>query len=103
MRARLESTSSIDFRFQNSRPESGSDFRFRNRVKSWICAAHFHRAIEELPEEPRQIFDLFCFHGLKQEEAAEFLKVAVRTVKRRWRAARLALHERLGGLPAFEL
>jgi RNA polymerase sigma-70 factor (ECF subfamily) len=55
---------------------------------------------ESLPEEEREVFDLLYVQDLSQEDAARLLGVSVPTVKRRWRAARLRLHEAIrGGLP----
>jgi RNA polymerase sigma factor (sigma-70 family) len=53
--------------------------------------AHFHDAIEKLPQEERETFDLIYYGGLGQEEAAEILRVSTRTIKRRWRLARILL------------
>ncbi len=55
----------------------------------------FHRKVEELPEELRTAFDLLWYQGLTQEQAAHLLNVSVRTVKRRWQSARLALYDAL--------
>ena len=57
----------------------------------------FHAFVERLPDEEREVFDLLWYQGLSQEEAAELLGVNVRAVKRRWREARVRLHELLGG------
>jgi RNA polymerase sigma-70 factor (ECF subfamily) len=43
--------------------------------------------------EKRQAFDLLFYQGLSQEESAAVLGVSVRTLKRRWREARLDLAE----------
>jgi RNA polymerase sigma-70 factor (ECF subfamily) len=59
----------------------------------------FHRRVESLPDESREAFGLLWYDGLTQEEAAEVLEVSVRTVKRRWLAARLALARIPGGSP----
>jgi RNA polymerase sigma-70 factor (ECF subfamily) len=59
--------------------------------------AEFHVQVERLPEEEREVFDLLWYQGLTQEESAGLLSVSQRTVKRRWAAARLRLHEALGG------
>ena len=59
--------------------------------------AAFHDNIEELPEEDRETFDLLFYQGLSQEEAAAALETSVRTVKRRWQRARLALAHALHG------
>jgi RNA polymerase sigma-70 factor (ECF subfamily) len=64
------------------------------RLAAW---SEFHERIASLPEEERETFDLLYYQGLTQAEAAELLEVSERTVKRRWQAARLALHEALQG------
>jgi RNA polymerase sigma factor (sigma-70 family) len=64
------------------------------RLAAW---GEFHRQIDALPDEEREVFDLLWYQGLSQAEAAELLNVSDRTVKRRWQAARLKLHEALGG------
>jgi RNA polymerase sigma-70 factor (ECF subfamily) len=53
----------------------------------------FHEQVQRLPEEEREVFDLLFYQGLTQEVAAKHLGVSVPTVKRRWREARLKLHE----------
>jgi RNA polymerase sigma factor (sigma-70 family) len=65
-----------------------------SRLAAW---GEFHEQIAALPEEERETFDLLYYQGLTQAEAAELLGVSERTVKRRWQAARLALHDALGG------
>ncbi|MFQ3648837.1 MAG: sigma-70 family RNA polymerase sigma factor [Gemmataceae bacterium] len=55
----------------------------------------FHTQIDNLPEEHRQMFDLLFYEELSQEEVAHLLNVSIRTVKRRWQASRLALHQKL--------
>ncbi len=57
----------------------------------------FHARIEALPEEEREVVGLIWYEGLAQEEAAAVLGVSVRTVKRRWQAARLLLYEAVKG------
>jgi RNA polymerase sigma-70 factor (ECF subfamily) len=64
------------------------------RLAEWT---DFHRQVEALPDETRAIVDLLFYQGLSQAEAAAVLGTSERTVKRRWQAARLALHEALGG------
>jgi RNA polymerase sigma-70 factor (ECF subfamily) len=61
--------------------------------------AEFHEQIEGLRESDRQMFDLLWYHGLSQAQAAKLMGVDIRTVKRRWRAARLMLQRRRGGAP----
>ena len=53
-------------------------------------------AAGSLPDELGAVFDLIYYQGLTQAEAAETLGVTVRTIKRYWREARLALHRGRG-------
>lgn len=64
------------------------------RLAQW---SEFHEQVSKLPDEERTLFDLLWYQGLAQSEAAEVVGVSLRTVKSRWRSARLLLHERLGG------
>ena len=64
------------------------------RLAAW---AEFHRQVEALPADEREVFDLLWYEGLSQTEAAELLGVSERTVQRRWQAARLALYDALHG------
>ena len=57
----------------------------------------FHEKIASLPADVRDLFDLLWYQELRQAEVAEMLGVSERTIKRRWAAARIQLHELLGG------
>lgn len=57
--------------------------------------AEFHREVELLPNEDREMFDLLWYQGLSQADAAALIGVSERTVKRRWQRARLAIHMKL--------
>jgi RNA polymerase sigma-70 factor (ECF subfamily) len=57
----------------------------------------FHTAVGALPDEEREVIDLLWYEGLTQEEAAAVLTVSLRTVRRRWQAARLKLTAALDG------
>jgi RNA polymerase sigma factor (sigma-70 family) len=61
--------------------------------------AEFHEQVDRLPESEKEVFDLLWYHALTQQEVADTLGVDVRTVKRRWRSARLTLHDRFHGEP----
>ena len=52
----------------------------------------FHERVDQLPDAEREIVNLLFYEALSQEETAQLLGVNVRTVKRRWQAARLRLH-----------
>jgi RNA polymerase sigma-70 factor (ECF subfamily) len=64
--------------------------------------SEFHQQIEALPDPEREVFQLLWYEGLDQAEIAHLLGVDVRTVKRRWRSAKLLIHEALGGPPPHE-
>ena len=57
----------------------------------------FHRHVEELPEPLREVFDLVWYVQLDQNESAQLLGIGVRTLRRRWRQARLELSRRQEG------
>jgi RNA polymerase sigma-70 factor (ECF subfamily) len=56
------------------------------------------KAIDDLPQEEREVFGLLHVQGLTQGEAAEVLGVSVRTVQRRLNRALLLLAEQLDDL-----
>jgi DNA-directed RNA polymerase specialized sigma24 family protein len=55
-------------------------------------------AIDELPEDEREVFDLVRIQGMTQTEAAQLLGVSVVTVKRRLNRGLRILTERLADL-----
>lgn len=57
----------------------------------------FHRAIDRLPEDEREVMGLVFYHGRTQAEAAELLSVSERKIRRLWRSACGNLHHSLGG------
>lgn len=66
------------------------------------CWTEFHEAVGRLPDGQRDVVDLLFYQGLSQEEAAAMLGVSDRTVRNRWRRARLELFEKLDGrFPEF--
>jgi RNA polymerase sigma-70 factor, ECF subfamily len=56
---------------------------------------HLRRAVDELPEQTRQVIMLVYFQGLKYREAADILSIPVGTVKSRLHAAMQKLAEAL--------
>jgi len=62
------------------------------RLAAW---GEFHQAVESLPEKEREVMDLLWYQGLKQQEAADLLRVDVKTIKRRWRDVKIHLSELL--------
>ena len=59
----------------------------------------FHEKVQRLPQTEREVFDLLWYEGLTQAETAQLLGVTDRTVKNRWRSAKLELHRLLGEGP----
>jgi RNA polymerase sigma factor (sigma-70 family) len=55
-------------------------------------------AIDNLPEDEREVFDLVRLQGLTKAEAAEVLDVSAKTVQRRLNRARMLLSEELDDL-----
>lgn len=51
----------------------------------------FHEKVDGLSEELRELFDLIYYNGMSQLEVAELLGVSDRTIRRRWRDAKLEL------------
>jgi RNA polymerase sigma-70 factor (ECF subfamily) len=61
--------------------------------------AEFHEKVHTLPETEREVFDLLWYEGLSQSEAAALLGVTERTIKNRWRSAKLLLRRLLAESP----
>jgi RNA polymerase sigma factor (sigma-70 family) len=57
----------------------------------------YHRKVEGLPDEEREVFSLIWYEELTQAEVADLLKVSTRTVIRRWQNARFMLGMALYG------
>jgi len=55
-------------------------------------------AIDALPDEEREVFDLVRIQGLAHGEVAELVGVSTKTVQRRLRRSLILLSERLGDL-----
>lgn len=51
----------------------------------------FHERVRELPDEEREVVDLYWYQGLTQAETARLLGVHEKAVSRRWLSARLKL------------
>jgi RNA polymerase sigma-70 factor (ECF subfamily) len=56
----------------------------------------FHSAVGSLPDDACEVFHLIFYEDVTQEDVAVLLRVSTKTIKRRWREARLLLQERLG-------
>jgi RNA polymerase sigma factor (sigma-70 family) len=69
-----------------------------SRLVGWT---ELHKLVGEMPEEEREVFDLLWYQDLSQPEAARLLGMPERTLKRRWQAIRLRLHQALkDGFPS---
>lgn len=55
--------------------------------------SEFHSAVQKLPDDEREVFDLYWYEGLEQKQIADLLNVSDRTVKNRWRSAKLLLRQ----------
>jgi RNA polymerase sigma-70 factor (ECF subfamily) len=62
----------------------------------------FHARVACLPADEREVFDLLWYQGRSRAEAAEMMGISQCTLKRRWAAARLRLHQILGSTLAAE-
>jgi RNA polymerase sigma factor (sigma-70 family) len=63
-----------------------------NDLSSWC---EFHEQVQLLEPDELEVVNLLFYDGLTQEEAAKLLGVSLRTLKRRWQAAKLTLYEAL--------
>ncbi len=74
-----------------AQPDRGGE---PSSVEEW---SDFHRAVESLPDEEREVIGLLWYEGLTQEAAKTVLGVSLRTIRRRWQSARVKLVEALDG------
>jgi RNA polymerase sigma factor (sigma-70 family) len=73
----------------------GPDTNDPRRLAIWT---EFHRQVDALPTEDRELADLLYYQELSQDQVAEILGVDKSTVKRRWRAVRQKLRTVVKGL-----
>ena len=65
-------------------------------------ARRMFTAIDEIPEEEREVFELVRIQGMTHAEAADLLSIAQKTVQRRLNRALLLLTQKLGDLRPIE-
>jgi RNA polymerase sigma-70 factor (ECF subfamily) len=68
--------------------DQGSDTFNSHELLVW---QEFHEAVQQLPAEEREAFELWWYQGLTHDEIAQIIGVDKSTIKRRCRAARTAL------------
>ena len=59
----------------------------------------FHQAVEILPAEQKEVFQLVWYLAADQKTIADLVGCSVRTVKTRWRGARESIRSTLNGEP----
>jgi RNA polymerase sigma-70 factor (ECF subfamily) len=59
----------------------------QERAEASYVSWRVHRALEDLPQNERDVVELAYYGGLSQSEVAEFLAIPLGTVKTRTRAA----------------
>lgn len=79
---------------QMPRYDQADDTNDPAKLLQWT---EFHAQIERLPDQEREVTDLIVYQELSQADVAELLQISERTVKRRWRSAKVLLHEALQG------
>ena len=67
---------------------AAADTNDPDRLDAWT---KFHRSVESLNDQDREVFDLLWYQGLTQGQAADVLGLSEKTVNRRWVAARMRL------------
>lgn len=70
------------------RPDQDDPAFLTEQLSRWT---RLHEAAANLPDEARELFGLAWYAGLRQDEIADILGVSLRTVKRRWEAAKSLL------------
>ena len=78
--------------------EDAADLREPDeQLERWT---RLHDSAERLPADESEVFQMCWYLGLKQEEIAGLLGCSIRTVKRRWEAAKTMLASEMpGGQP----
>jgi RNA polymerase sigma-70 factor (ECF subfamily) len=66
-------------------PDAGDGLDEEIPLDRWEA---FHAAVENLPEEHREVFKLVWYLGADRETAAKTLGLSIRTIGRRWQEAR---------------
>ncbi len=78
----------------NSRHPQDKRHDTATTIDRWTC---FHQAVESLPAEQKEVFQLVWYLGADQKTIADLTECSVRTVKTRWRNARESVRTTLNG------
>jgi RNA polymerase sigma-70 factor (ECF subfamily) len=76
---------------ENDRPQYEAVAPETDSIDSFEMTA-FHESVGRLADEEKEAFELIFYQGMSQAEVAELLGVSDRTIKRRFRAAKLSLN-----------
>ena len=68
-----------------------------HRPASLARWTNFHEAVDQLPAEEKELFNVLWYQQVPQAEAATLLGISERTLQRRWQSARLHLVNALKG------
>ena len=63
----------------------------------------FHKEVERLPLDERELVSLVYYHGWTHQQVAELFGVAERTIRRRWASACTRLRAAVGEEKFLEL
>jgi RNA polymerase sigma-70 factor (ECF subfamily) len=77
------------------RPEDGHPDDTTHDPAKLARWTELHERIDSLPAELREVFDLRWYQELTHDEAATVLGVSSKTISRRWRDARVLVHDLL--------
>jgi RNA polymerase sigma factor (sigma-70 family) len=75
-------------------PDPGDDHDEEIPLERWEA---FHGAIESLPTDLREVFQLVWYLAVDRKTAAQTLGLSARTLDRRWQEARTAVRHALNG------
>ena len=89
--AKHESMGASDVQHVRNQPDAHDQ---PETLDSW---AQFHEAVDDLPAEEKEVFQLAWYGGLQQKEIASLLDISIPTVQRRWYKARFILKQSMLG------
>lgn len=92
-KARRKRTVSLQAVASEAYTTPGSQRNDEDDGERWVS---FHKAIDRLPVEEREVVGLVFYHGWKQQQIADLFQVDARTIRRYWAAACAHLKSILG-------